>query len=260
MKNHRFISLVIALLLAFSLVGCGTLKSVGKLASSDVIEQYDYLITDYQNAQMETTNAHNCMSLAYMDINTQIGLANMAMQAEVARTAAYAQTMSDYFNTPSQEYDGKTPNEALTAANESIAAQNGAYVDANGNAIPSNQLDLAKLAAQNALPAQLATNFNIVAKVYTQAPLPPANFGPIENAQAVTSEKTNMIFACTKASNDAILTYNTDRQKASGVLTGEIATKLAEYLHVSELPQSLPYFEVAGPNQINPVPTFGTTN
>ncbi len=245
---------VLVALATIALPACATLGSAKDAAlDTDYIKVYNYLILDYQGAQRATVDSKNCVVTAYTDINTQIGLANMAMQAEVARTAAYAGTIDKFFNTPSDKLGGKTPNQAIADANKTSQQQLAQYDDANGKALPSNQLDLAKLANAGALPSQLALTLNVTALTYTQAPLPPANFGPIENAQRVTSEKTNMLFACTKSSNDAIQKYNTDRNQ----VPGDIAGRLATYLKVSELPQQLPYFELQGPTQVQPVPTFG---
>lgn len=250
----RTIVLFVLVTLAVALSACATAGSVGELATgTDYIKVYNYLIVDYQGAQRAVVDSKNCVVTAFTDINTQIGLASLAMQAEVARTAAYAGTIDKFFNTPNDKLGGKTPNQAIADANKTSQQQLSQYNDANGKPLSSDQLDLAKLANANALPSQLALTLNVTALTYTQAPLPAANFGPIENAQRVTTEKTNMLFACTKTSNDAIQKYNTDRNK----VPGDIAGRLATYLKVSELPQQLPYFELQGPTQVQPVPTFG---
>jgi predicted small secreted protein len=253
MKRTGYLIVAIMLIASTLLSGCGTGKSIGNVANMDVIEKYNFLIKDYQDAQREIANGKNCVVLAFTDINTQIGLANLAMQAEVQRTSAYAATVKSYFDTASTNLDGKTPNQAITEANNTAQQQLNAYNDENGQPLSADKLDLAKIVKAGAMPDQLATSFNVQAMVYTQAPLPAANFDPIKNAQWVTTEKTNLMLACTKSSNEVISKYNTDRAQVPGNVVGS----LANYLHVSDLPESLPYFTVAGPSQVVPVPTFG---
>lgn len=252
-------------IVALFISSCATARSAGKLVTDeDYLARYNSLVTAVQTAQRETVNAKNSIVLGYADINIQVGLANMAMQAEVARTDAYAATLKEFFNGPATDANGQpitnpetgkpmTRNEQMAMAQKQLAKQLSAYQDANGNPLPPEQVDLAKVADQGAMPYQLALNVNVMALTYSQAPLPPANFTPVENAQRVTTEKMNLIFASTKSANDAVSVYNIERAK----VTGEIAAKLAEILHLSDLPQTLPYFEVAGPTTLPVVPTFG---
>ena len=265
MKNFLFV-ISLFLITAIVLSGCATVRSAGRLVTDeDYLERYSTLVSAVQVGQRETVNAKNCVVLGFTDINTQIGLANLAMQAEVARTEAYAATVRDFFDGPATDPQTGEPvinpatgttmthNEQIAFAQKQLAQQLAAYNDASGNPLPPEQIDLAKLANQGAMPFQLALNVNVVALTYTQAPLPPANFTPVENAQRVTTEKTNMIFACAKTANDAVSVYNIERAK----VTGEIAAKLAEILHLSDLPQTLSYFELQGPTSPPVVPTFG---
>ncbi len=245
---------LLATVLVLSGVGCATLGGAKKLVTdTDYINEYNFLVQDVVNAQEATVTCKNCVVLYFTDINTQVGIMNTVMQAQVLNTAAYAQTTQAFFNSPNDKLGGKTPNQALQDANTSYQNGLNAYKDANGNPLPPSQLDLAKLANTGALPSQLALSLNVVALTYQQAPMPPFNSQVATDAQRVVTVDMDKLFACTKAGNDAIAQYNKDRKKVSG----EIAAKLAEILKLSELPVSLPYFEVQGATTVNPVPTFG---
>lgn len=239
MKASRFTFAVIAIA-ALILGACMPVQRGG----AALVQQYNGLITAYQAGQRETINGKNCVVMVYTDLTIQIGLANTAMQAEVARTAAYRDALAEY---------GTKVNDQIAGAQKQYEGQLGVYSDQNGNVLPPERLDLAKVAAAGAFPAQLVGTLNVFVTSFTEAPLPPANFEPILLAQRETAEKMNLLFACSKTSNDAIFQYNIERQKVSGRVVGDIA----EYLGVSELPAELPYFALQGSTAPPVVPTFG---
>ena len=236
MKNRIAVLFLVIALLVTQAAQCQGAKEV---LTTDPIQKYHGLIEAYQNARMQTVNGKNCVVAAYNSINIQVGLGMAAMQAEVARTDAYRKALTEY---------GAKANPAITGAQKNFEKGLGAYTDKSGNPIPVDKLDLAALAQQNALPSQLVGEINVAITQFTEAPLPPSNFGPIENAQRESAEKMNQVVACAMTSNEAIRSYN--------VIPGDVVGRLAEYLGVKELPQELPYFELQGSEAPPVVPTF----
>ena len=61
---------------------------------------------------------------------------------------------------------------------------------------------------------------------------------PVLAAMNTASEQYNKIDACGTDWNDAVEGYNVERNK----IPGDVVGRIAEALHVKELPESLPYY------------------
>lgn len=240
MKKTLFTLMAIVAIAAMFLTACGTARGVGELTQTDVIKTYNGLIVAYQNAQKEAANGASCLVLVFTEINYQSTLANNYMAGQVAMTDAYRKALAEF---------GTKMTQVQTQFNDQAQA----YVDANGQPIDPSTLDLAVLESQGALPSNMGLTLQVYATTFTEAPMPPMNAEPILTAQRAVSEKMNQAFACIKTWNDTVGVYNQERQQVPGDVVGT----LANYLHVKELPATLPYFTLQGPTAPQPLPTFG---
>ena len=102
---------------AVLVAGCG-------LVSSGT-DQYNFLITDYEGAQAGVANSTSCISLAYTDMNLQMGINLQVLQAFVAANAAYRKPLEQFGTKVSQaqnDYNQKYQN----------------YLGPDGKPLPSN--------------------------------------------------------------------------------------------------------------------------
>lgn len=212
------------------LAGCG-LVSAGT-------DQYNFLITDYEAAQAGVANSTSCISLAYTDMNLQMGINLQVLQAFVAANAAYRKPLEQF---------GTKVNQAQSDYNQKY--QN--YLGPDGKPLPPNQLDLGALAQKQAMPGDLALTLQVYSTSFVEAGMPQIPTDSTKNLQNIIDEKINMSFACVKTANDAIQQYNTSRGKVPGDVVGTLAQKAG----IRELPRELPYFVI--PASAPPVvPTF----
>lgn len=211
--------------LTITLIGC--LPNPGKVAG-DVVTEYHALITAYQDAQATAASSKSCLALTFSEITAQTTIMNNYLTADVAKAKAYRETLANYggkFNDQSQ---------AFAAAK-----------DQSGN------LDLAKLLASRATPADMALTIQAYVTSFQEAPLERVDPTVSVNTQRLVSEKYNQSFACVKDWNDVVRRYNVERNK----IPGDVVGRIAEYLKVKELPQQLPYFEMEVPTGPPVVPT-----
>ena len=217
-------------LLAWLLAGCGVV--------SGGLDQYNFLIADYEGAQAGVANSTSCISLAYTDMNLQIGVNLQVLQAFVAANSAYRKPLEQFGTKVSQaqsDYADKYQN----------------YLGPDGKPLPASQLDLGALAQKQAMPGDLALTLQVYSTSFVEAGMPQIPTDTTKNMQNIIDEKINMSFACVKTANDAIQKYNTGRGQVPGAVVGALAQKA----NIRELPQELPYFVV--PASAPPVvPTF----
>jgi hypothetical protein len=214
MKKIRFvISVLVVLSLALS--ACQAIKNV----ASSVVDQYHTLITAYQNAQKMASNFQLCVDTAMGTIYTQATFLQNYQQADIEKAKVWRQAL-----------DNSSARLAQTLMN---------YKDANGNPIPASSLDLGALASQNALPDSVAGGFSLFVQAFQEAPLAQVSDAPVLAAMNTASEQYNKIDACGADWNDAVATYNTERNK----IPGDVVGRIAEALHVKTLPEELPYYQ-----------------
>jgi hypothetical protein len=230
-RTHEIVVRMLGLLpLAIMLVGCGLV--------SGGVDQYNFLITDYEAAQAGVANSTSCISLAYTDMNLQMGINLQVLQAFVAANSAYRKPLQQFGTKVSQaqsDYQGKYQN----------------YLGPDGKPLPPNQLDLGALAQKQAMPGDLALTLQVYSTSFVEAGMPQIPTDSTKNLQNIIDEKINMSFACVKTANDAIQQYNTSRGKVPGDVVGTLAQKA----NIRELPRELPYFVI--PASAPPVvPTF----
>jgi len=217
------------LVLAMLVNGC-----IGKVAG-DVVSQYHTLIEKYQKAQKEASNFRLCVDTAMGTIYTQATFLQNYQQADVEKAKVWRQALED--------------------AGSKVAELLKNYKDANGNPIPIDQLDLGELAKAGALPDGVSSGWNLFVRAFQEAPLAPVSDAPVLAAMNTASEQFNKIDACGADWNDAVESYNVERNK----IPGDVVGRIAEYLKVKELPQSLPYYQgdyrgsVSQPNLPTPI-------
>ena len=233
-KSRRIATIIAPVLfmalLALLLASCGIVS-----AGTD---QYNFLIADYEGAQAGVANSTSCISLAYTDMNIQIGINLQELQAVVAATSAYRK--------PLEQFGTK-----VTQAQSDYASKYQNYLGPDGKPLSPSQLDLASLAQKQAMPGDLALTLQVYSTSFVEAGMPQIPTDTTKNLQNIIDEKINMSFACVKTTNDAIQTYNTAR----GQVPGDVVATLAQKANIRELPQELPYFVV--PASAPPVvPTF----
>lgn len=219
-------------LLVWSLMACSVARSA--------VDEYHTLITAYQNTQMAAANGQSCIVLSFSAMTNSATLANNYMQGVANQTTSYREPLRNFGT-------------KMAAQEQTLQDQAAAYKDSAGKPLDPTKLDLADLVNKNATPANMALTLQVYATTFNEAPLPPLNPQPVINAQRQVSESTNQAFACVKDWNDAVRTYNVERNKIPGDAVGRIA----EYLKVKELPQSLPYFTMPGPTAPPALPTLG---
>ena len=232
----KAITLVMLIVLVLTATACNTITNVGR----SVIDEYHALITAYQNGQMAAANGQSCIVLSFSAMTNSAVLANNYMDGVAKQTEAYRE--------PLRQFGSK-----IATQEKTLAEQAAAYKDSAGKPLDPTKIDLADLVNKNATPANMALTLQVYATTFNEAPLPPLNPQPIINAQQQVSESTNQAFACVKDWNEAVRSYNVERNKIPGDAVGRIA----EYLKVKELPQSLPYFTMPGPTAPPAVPTLG---
>lgn len=201
-------------------------------------DQYNFLITDYEGAQAGVANSTSCISLAYTDMNLQMGINLQVLQAFVAANSAYRKPLEQFGTKVTQaqnDYTGKYQN----------------YLGPDGKPLPPSQLDLGALAQKQAMPGDLALTLQVYSTSFVEAGMPQIPTDSTKNLQNIIDEKINMSFACVKTTNDAIQKYNTSRGKVPGEVVGTLAQKAG----IRELPRELPYF-VVPPSAPPVVPTF----
>ena len=204
----------LALVLGLLLSACGT---IGKVAG-DVVAQYHTLIEKYQGAQKMASNFRLCVDTAMGTIYTQATFLQNYQQADVEKAKVWRQALQD--------------------SGSKIADLLANYKDANGNPIPVDQLDLGALAKAGALPDGVSSGLGIFVRAFTEAPLANVSDAPVLAAMNTASEQYNKIDACGTDWNDAVEGYNVERNK----IPGDVVGRIAEALHVKELPESLPFY------------------
>jgi hypothetical protein len=233
--KKKTIFLLLAVLTVMSLLttacGCRVLSGI-KRAAPEITSEYEALISAYQNGRKAAANGNTCIALTFSEIQAQVTLYNSYLTADVAKAAAYRESLSN-FGTDIQDARSH-------------------YRDENGNPIPPDKLDLAELANNQATPADMALSVNAYVTTFTEAPLQNVDPESLKNTQRLVSEKYNQTFACVKDWNDAVFTYNEERNKISGDIVGSIV----EYLGIKELPESLPYFQFDVPTTLPEVQPF----
>lgn len=212
-KYSVFISTMLVLTLLLS--ACG---AIGKAATS-VVDQYHTLIEKYQKAQKEASNFRLCVDTAMGVIYTQATFLQSYQQADVQKAKVWR--------------------DALQSAGSKVADLLKNYKDANGNPIPVDQLDLGALANAGALPNGIGSGLTLFVQAFQEAPLAQVSDAPVLAAMNTASEQYNKIDACGTDWNDAVEAYNVERNK----IPGDVVGRIAEYLKVKELPESLPYYQ-----------------
>lgn len=228
MKKNIVRLLEIVLAIALILSACGT----------NPVNTYHGLIESYQAAQKAAATGRSCFALTGQQMNVQIGIYNSYLVADVTKTQVYR--------------------DALKTAQTQVNDANKAYLGPDGQPLPADQLDLATLAQQNATPASMAGGFTLMVNAFKEAPLAPVDPSVLANTQRIVSELFNQAMSCVVDWNDAVETYNVERNK----IPGDVVGRLAEYLGVKELPQNLPYYEPPTSTDIfsttPPTPAFPT--
>jgi hypothetical protein len=214
MKKYSIV-IVLMLVLALLVSAC---SAIGK-AAGDVVSQYHTLIEKYQKAQKEVSNFRLCVDTAMGTIYTQATFLQNYQQADVEKAKVWR--------------------EALQSAGSKVADLLKNYKDANGNPIPVDQLDLGALANAGALPDGVGNGLTLFVQAFQEAPLATVSDAPVLAAMNTASEQYNKIDACGTDWNDAVEGYNVERNK----IPGDVVGRIAEYLKVKELPQSLPYYQ-----------------
>jgi predicted small secreted protein len=202
------------LVLALLLSACST---IGKVAG-DVVTQYHTLIEKYQKAQKMASNFRLCVDTAMGTIYTQATFLQNYQQADVQKAKVWR--------------------DALQSAGSKIADLLKNYKDANGNPIPVDQLDLGELSKVGALPNGVSSGLSLFVQAFQEAPLAAVSDAPVLAAMNTASEQYNKIDACGTDWNDAVEGYNVERNK----IPGDVVGRIAEYLKVKELPESLPFY------------------
>jgi hypothetical protein len=208
------IAISVILILAFALSSCQT---IGKVATN-VVDEYHTLIENYQRAQKMASNFQLCTDTAMGTIYTQATFLQNYQQADVNKAKVWREAL-----------DNSSARLAETLAN---------YKDANGNPLPASALDLGALAEQKALPDSVSGGFSLFVQAFQEAPLATVSDKPVLMAMQTATEQYNKIDACGADWNDAVEAYNTERNK----IPGDVVGRIAEYLKVKTLPQSLPYY------------------
>ncbi|MHC1784578.1 MAG: hypothetical protein AB9891_17790 [Anaerolineaceae bacterium] len=211
-KTTVVISMI--LILAFALSSCQT---IGK-AVTNVVDEYHTLIENYQKAQKMASNFQLCTDTAMGTIYTQATFLQNYQQADVNKAKVWREAL-----------DNSSARLAETLAN---------YKDENGNALPASALDLGALAEQQALPDSVSGGFSLYVQAFQEAPLATVSDKPVLMAMQTATEQYNKIDACGADWNDAVEAYNTERNK----IPGDVVGRIAEYLKVKTLPESLPYY------------------
>jgi hypothetical protein len=213
MKKYSIVvSSILVLALLFS--ACST---IGKVAG-DVVTQYHTLIEKYQKAQKMASNFRLCVDTAMGTIYTQATFLQNYQQADVQKAKVWR--------------------DALQSAGSKIADLLKNYKDANGNPIPVDQLDLGELSKVGALPNGVSSGLSLFVQAFQEAPLAAVSDAPVLAAMNTASEQYNKIDACGTDWNDAVEGYNVERNK----IPGDVVGRIAEYLKVKELPESLPFY------------------
>jgi len=200
----------LGIILSLLLASCGAVRSV--------VDQYHTLIEKYQTAQKQVANFKLCVDTAMGTIYTQATFLQGYQQADVEKARVWREAL-----------DQSAARLVETLAN---------YRDANGNAIPAENLDLSVLADAGALPDSISSGFSLFVQAFQEAPLATVSDKPVLAAMATASEQYNKIDACGADWNDAVEGYNIERNK----IPGDVVGRIAEYLKVKELPESLPYY------------------
>jgi hypothetical protein len=216
MKNKSVV-FVLVLVVALLTMSCGLLSGI-KSVAPEITSEYETLITAYQDGRKAAANGSTCIALTFSEIQAQVTLYNSYLTADIAKAAAYRESLNNF--------------------GTDISNAQSQYKDANGNPISPNNLDLADLVNNQATPTDMALNVNAYVTTFTEAPLQNVDPETLTSTQRLVSEKYNQTFACVKDWNDAVFTYNEERNKISGDIVGSIA----DYLGVKELPEELPYF------------------
>lgn len=214
MKKYSILISAI-LVLALLLSACG---AIGNAASS-VVNQYHTLIEKYQAAQKQASNFRLCVDTAMGTIYTQATFLQNYQQADVQKAKVWR--------------------DALQSAGSKVADILANYKDANGNPIPIDKLDLGALANANALPNGIGNGLTLFVQAFQEAPLAAVSDAPVLAAMNTASEQYNKIDACGTDWNDAVEGYNVERNK----IPGDVVGRIAEALHVKELPESLPFYQ-----------------
>jgi hypothetical protein len=227
------LGIFLLLALSLALVSC---QAIGTFASN-VVEEYHTLITYYQNAQAMASNFQLCVDTAMGTIYTQAAFLQNYQQADIEKAREWREVLDN------------------SSARLAEALKN--YRDASGNPLPASALDLGELAQQGALPDSVAGGFSLFVQAFQEAPLPTVSDAPVLAAMNTASEQYNKIDACGADWNDAVRVYNTERNK----IPGDVIGRIAEYLHVKTLPETLPYYQgtytgtISQPNLPTAMPT-----
>jgi major membrane immunogen (membrane-anchored lipoprotein) len=209
-------SVLISLVMVFGLLltACGTVSKV----AGDVVTEYHTLIEKYQSARKMASNFRLCVDTAMGTIYTQATFLQNYQQADIEKAKVWRAALQD--------------------AGSKIADLMANYKDANGNPIPVDQLDLGALAKAGALPDGVSSGLGIFVRAFQEAPLAAVSDAPVLAAMNTASEQYNKIDACGTDWNDAVEGYNVERNK----IPGDVVGRIAEALHVKELPETLPYY------------------
>ena len=231
MKKMRFV-INIMMVAALILSGCNIIKNT----VTSVVDQYHTLIEAYQNAQKYASNFQLCVDTAMGTIYTQATFLQNYPKADVEKAKVWRQAL-----------DNSSARLAETLMN---------YKDANGNPLPATSLDLGALAEQGALPDSVAGGFSLFVQAFQEAPMANISDAPVLAAMNTATEQYNKIDACGTDWNDAVQAYNTERNK----IPGDVVGRIAEYLKVKTLPETLPYYagsyegSISQPTLPTPIP------
>lgn len=228
MKKMSVLQILVTFMLFLVLVA-GCLPSPVKVVK-DVVSEYHALITAYQDAQAAAADNTMCLYLTYKSIESQTTIMNSYLVADVAKAQVYRESLATY--------GGK------------YGDQNRAFNDVADQS-KSGNLDLGQLAAKNATPANMALTVEAYVTSFSEAPLAQVDPTVTSNTQRLVNEAYNQAFACVKDWNDAVRRYNIERNK----IPGDVVGRIAEYLKVKELPESLPFYQPELPEGGPKVPT-----
>jgi len=220
---------LLSLLLIMALIFCLAIQTSCSFPKK-VINLYDELIVVYQQAQKAAANGSATIGLGFNAIQNYTVMYNNYLSADVAKTKAYREALSDY--------------------GSKIQEQQAQYANKD-----SSELDLSQLINNNATPADMALNINAYVSTFTEAPLEGVDVESLISTQRLIDVKYNQIFAGIADWNDAVEAYNEIRNKAAG----DIVASVAEYLNVKELPEKLPYYSMST-DKLPEAPTFETAN
>lgn len=222
-RKSRSLILIVLLGLLAGLAACMPLATNGD--NRGPVTRVDDLVGLYQGVQRAASDFQLCSDTNLNKIVVTTQQAERYFEADRAKVEAWASRYQQ--------------------AQQEVAEATAAYKDTNGQPLPANQLDLAELQQQGALPSDIGGGFAVVVNAVTEAPVAPTSPEIGLAMMNTTNEAYNTIQACGVDWNEAVQAYNTERNQAAT----DIVASAADALGVRELPRELPYYRGSAQSQ-----------